>query len=465
METNSRQDGLVKEVGWIIGVSILTWALAAWLNTFIEYRSLSIVFLMAVVASGVLLSRSSVLIIASIFCVVHNFFFIPPLYTFAIRDPQDVLTYLIFFVSAFAIGHLTSRLKAQKDVIETREDRAVQLFHLAGAISEANSIEQVLAVGSEVLERTFHCDTFFRLEEPTERAPTARSEGGFTYIPLQSRKVVFGEAVLTLPPGMQMGEDRLLFAVALVGQIAAGLEREKLHEARKKLEVLEQADRLSKALFDSISHELKTPLTTIKGATSALLAPTQIASPEAVRDLLTQVGEESDRILCVVNNMLDMTRLESGTLRPNIGIYDIADVVGPSLKQIAANREDRTIRTRIAEGTRPLRCDAPLIVQALTNILNNSVTHTAKSGHIEIGAVNGPQNRVVIEIRDDGPGLPTEDPLIVFEKFYRKDPQKSGGVGLGLSIAKGFIEAQGGDLAAGNRPEGGARFTLSLPAG
>ncbi|MBY0371099.1 DUF4118 domain-containing protein [bacterium] len=483
MKSRGRQD-LLKEAGWTLSVCLVTWGLAGWLNTFIDYRSIAIVFLMAVVVSGVFLQRSSVLLIAGAFCLLHNFFFIPPKYTLAIRDPQDVLTYVIFFVSAFSIGHLTSRLREQKYVIQTREDRAVQLFQLAGAVSEAGSVEQVLAVANEALERVLGGETEFVFggEASAEKDPIARRvlrTGGpvgrftkalsmepVTYFPLQSRKVIFGVARVKFPLDAQMDGERLQFAEALVGQVAAGLERERLHESRKKLEVLEQADRLSKALFDSISHELKTPLTTIRGATSALLSQADRLSAELLRDLLTQVGEQTDRILSVVNNMLDMTRLESGSLRPKTGLYDIADLLGPSLKEIETIQQSRVIHTRIAHDAKPLVCDAPLVVQALTNILTNSVAHTsADGGLIEIRAANGLDNKVLIEIQDNGPGLPPANPQVVFEKFYRKNPEKSGGVGLGLSIAKGFVEAQGGKLFAANHPDGGALFTLELPAG
>lgn len=402
----------------------------------------------------------------------------------------------MFLLAASLIGHLTTRLKRQNRIIEEREDRAMRLFNLAHSISEANSVEGVVQASILAMQRTFSAEvavllyppegkpqlqkgsTFHPSEKefavaewvrkhakPAGRLTDTLPSADGTYLPLQSRKVVIGALGLRLPPQTVMDYERLDLAQALAGQLAAGLERETLHESRKRLDVLEQADRLFRTLFDSVSHELKTPLTTIKGATSALIAQSGDTSPEFVGDLVNQIGGETERLLNVVNNMLDMTRLESGSLRPKIGTYDIADLLGPSLKCVEPMRKSRKIQTEILANVQPLSCDAPLAVQAIANILHNSVIHTSECGSIEIHALNGSNGTVEIRIKDDGPGLPTENPNIVFDKFYRERPEKSGGVGLGLSIARGFIEVQGGSLTAANDPSRGAVFTIRLPAG
>jgi two-component system sensor histidine kinase KdpD len=154
-----------------------------------------------------------------------------------------------------------------------------------------------------------------------------------------------------------------------------------------------------------------------------------------------------------------MTRIESGTLKPHITIVDIADILGPSLKQVGAS--DKVI-TQVGENLPGIKCDVSLVVQTLTNIIRNALFYSHDKVEVLVSTVSG--HKIQIEVIDKGPGLPKKDPNQVFQKFYREQPNKSGGMGLGLSIAKSFIEIQGGTLAASNSPEGGAVFTITLPA-
>lgn len=480
------------EAGWAVAAVMAVWLLAGLVLPYVGYQSVAIVFLMAVLGAGVVFSRITVFAIALSLSFIHNFFFIPPLYTLAIREPQDVLMHLMFFVAATAVGHLTTRLRRQNRIIVEREDRAVQLFNLAHAIAEALGVDDVVRVGVEALSRNFGAEVAVVLYSGSGTASIAKGSsytppdkelavadwarqngapaGKFTetlpsaealYLPLRSRKVVMGVVALR-PSGETHWEfERRNFAQALAGQLAAGLERERLHQARQQLEVLEQADRLYRTLFDSVSHELKTPLTTIKGAAS-MMAQTS-GSPAQVPELSEQIEGEADRLIHVVDNMLDMTRLESGAVRPRLELYDLADVLGPALQRIESIRGSRDIRLDVPVNVPTLRCDAPLAVQALSNVLHNAIVHTSPRGRVEVSVA--PSGAFVeVRVRDRGPGLPTDDPAVVFERFYRERPNQSGGVGLGLSIAKGFLEAQGGSISASNHPSGGAEFLLRIPA-
>ena len=217
----------------------------------------------------------------------------------------------------------------------------------------------------------------------------------------------------------------------------------------------EQVEVLYRSLFDSVSHELKTPLTAIRGAVSVL--ESRATEPKAI---VEQIGEESERLIQVVDHMLNMTRLESGTLKLRMLPCDIADIFGPALSQIESHLKGRVIQVEVKKDTPPLLCDAPLVVQALVNVIHNALKHTPP-GPIEISAQADKVGFVEIQVRDHGPGLPLEHPEIVFQKFYRKGV---GGAGLGLSIAKGFIECQGGTISAMNHMDGGAVFKIRLQA-
>jgi two-component system, OmpR family, sensor histidine kinase KdpD len=480
------------EAGWLSGTMLVVWMLAGFLSPIVGYQSVGIVFLMAVVIAGLFFSRFSVFLLAVLFSLIHNFFFIPPLYTFSINETQDVLVHLMFFLAAFSIGLLTTRLKRQNRLIEEREQRAVQLFNLAHAISEAKGIEEVLRAGIEIASRTFQAEATI-VEYPESDKPIVAAMSGYfpdekemavaewvlrnsvpagrftetisssasIFFPLVSRKLVVGVMGLRLASDNSLDYDNRNFAQLIATQIAAGVERERLHESRQKITALEQTERLYRTLFDSVSHELKTPLTTIQAA-AEVVSESITSNPSLANELVDQITGETGRLQNVVDNMLDMARLESGTLKPNIKTYDLADILGPSLHRIEALKGATQVEVKVGPALPPIRCDAPLVVQALANILHNAIVHTPPGGRIEVSAAST-AGELEIQIRDEGPGLPKETPEIVFDRFYRQRPEKSGGVGLGLSIAKGFLEVQGGSLKGTNYPRGGALFTVRLP--
>ncbi len=484
------------EIGWLTAAVLMAWAAASGLVGLLGYESIGILFLMVVTLGGLVFSRTSIFVLAALLSLIHNFFFIPPVYDFAIQKPQDVLMLLMFFLAASAIGRLTSRLRRQNSLIVKRELRSTQLYRLAQRLSEARDVSEVVQAGVDILAQDFDaavavmlCNRMGELElhpnssfaaDAKERAVAEWSRqnktqaGRFTdtllssygtYFPLTSQQTVLGVVGLCLPPEANLNFENRSQIQNLVEQLASAVEREQLHESRRLLSNLEQAERLYRSLFDSVSHELKTPLTTIQGAASVLSDPQASSTPECVRELSAQVGHETDRMLGLVNNMLDMTRLESGAVKAKISLCDVADVIGPALARAKELKTDRILSTKIETGVRSLYCDSALLVQALLNIIKNALVYTRPQGHIVIRARNFGENKIEIAIEDDGPGLPQPNPNVVFDRFYRENPRTSGGVGLGLSIARGFVEAQGGKLEASNRAEGGARFTLWLPSG
>jgi two-component system sensor histidine kinase KdpD len=481
------------EAGWLVATLLLVWIGASFLNPIVGYQSVGIVLLMAVVIAGLFFSRLSVFLLAVLFSFIHNFFFIPPLYTLSIREPQDVLMHFMFFLAAISMGQLTARLKRQNTLIEDREERAMLLFNLARAISEARGIEEVLSAGIEIASQTFQSDIaiieypqlcpsrvaassgylpdekemavaewVLRNGVPAGRFTETLSSSASIFFPLVSRKFVVGVMGLRSPQEVSLDYDKKNFAQLIATQIAAGVERERLHESRQKLHALEQTERLYRTLFDSVSHELKTPLTTIQAA-AEVVAESIASNPGLATELTKQVTSETGRLQNVVDNMLDMARLESGTLKPNVRTYDLADILGPSLQKIEPIKGKRDVQIEVDPKLPALCCDAPLVVQALSNILHNAIVHTDEGGKIEVSAKASSEKQVEIKIRDNGPGLPSDNPEIVFNRFYREKPEKSGGVGLGLSIAKGFLEVQGGRLMCSNHPRGGALFTIHLP--
>lgn len=261
-------------------------------------------------------------------------------------------------------------------------------------------------------------------------------------------------------------EDALTFAtyfiIALtVGSLTAQLKaREHL---AAQVQLAKNSERLRKTLLDCVSHELKTPLAAIGAASQELLRLTpNIHNVETLKQLAAEIHDASHRLNRVVNNLLDMNRLESGVIRPNCEWCDVRELLQSAMEIEHESIDGRDIRLDVPENIPLAFVDHTLIEQAVAKLLANAGSHTPAKLPIEIDA-DYREGQLVISVSDRGPGFPMESVERVFEKFYRGDGRKTGGLGLGLSIARGFIEAHGGRLAAENRDGGGARFIISLP--
>ena len=261
-------------------------------------------------------------------------------------------------------------------------------------------------------------------------------------------------------------EDALTFAtyfiVALtVGSLAAQLKaREHL---AAQVQLAQESERLRKTLLDCVSHELKTPLAAIGAASQELarLAP-QLNNPEMVQQLAAEIHAGSRRLNRVVNNLLDMNRLESGVVRPKQEWCDVQELLQSAIEIERETLNGREVRLDVPENIPLVLMDHTLIEQAIAKILANAIAHAPSRSPIEIDAEQK-AGRLCISVADRGPGLGPESADRIFEKFYRADGRKTGGLGLGLSIARGFVEAHGGTLTAENRDGGGARFIIELP--
>lgn len=486
------------DAGWVLAIALATWLVAGFLEQYIGYLAVGIVFLIAVSLAGLFLTRASVLCLALLFGVIHNFFFIPPIHTFSIQKPEDILTLSMYFIAAATLGHLTSRLKRKELILRDREQRALLLYGLTKDLAAMKSIDEIAGVCIAQLGEAFGADICLALLEEAPPHPVTlhpgstfmpsdkewgvvewtkthkQMAGRFTdtlpgasgiYFPITGRDGVLGVVGIRVENKSGFSSDEVTLAETCLRQIAAGLDRELYHRQSRRYEVIEETQKLYKTLLDSVSHELKTPLATIKGSASALQDPLTVDNKLAVSTLAAEIMTSTARLQRLVDNLLDMTRIDSGMLQPKRELSDAEDLIGAALHRLDAYRATRNIDISIAEHLPPIICDQVLLVQALINIIHNAFVYAPSDSGIEITAQAGSSETVEIAIRDHGPGLPAANPERVLGKFYRENPGKSGGIGLGLSIAQGFIELQHGSLRAGNHPQGGAVFTVVMPAG
>lgn len=261
-------------------------------------------------------------------------------------------------------------------------------------------------------------------------------------------------------------EDALTFATYFIIALAVGSLTAQLR-AREHLaaqvQLAEESERLRKTLLDCVSHELKTPLAAIGAASQELTRLTRnVPDPEMLQELAHEIRDGSTRLHRVVNNLLDMNRLESGVVRPKQEWCDVRELLQSALEIGCESSNGREVRMDVPENIPLVLLDHTLIEQAIAKLIANAATHAPSRLPIEIDAEYR-DDELLISVCDRGPGLPLESAERIFEKFFRGDGRKTGGLGLGLSIARGFVEAHGGKLTAENRVGGGARFVMNLP--
>ncbi len=261
-------------------------------------------------------------------------------------------------------------------------------------------------------------------------------------------------------------EDGLTFATYFIVAITVGSLTAQL-KAREHLaaqiQVAHESERLRKTLLDCVSHELKTPLAAIGAASQELVrAAPNVQDAQQLQQLASEIHDGSRRLNRVVNNLLDMNRLESGVIRPKQEWCDVRELLQSAIEIERESINGLEVRLDVPDDIPLALVDHTLIEQALAKLLANAASHAPSRLPIEIDA-EYKEDQLIISVSDRGPGLPIELAERVFEKFYRGDNHKTGGLGLGLSIARGFVEAHGGKLTAGNRDGGGARFIIRLP--
>lgn len=477
-------------VAVVTGLNFLT---AHWVN----YRAVALVYLFAVLLIGLFVGRGPVLLAAALSAMLWNFLFIPPQLTLTISGLDDVLMFGMYFFAALATGQLTARLRGQERAVLRREERATALYLLTREVASAVTMDDVLKTAVDQIGRVFDAQVAIVLANPigqlalephlsstlilsdkersvalwsfTNRKPAGRFTDTLPmaearYLPLLAPGGIVGVMGVrtrqTAPLSIEQAELMETFA----SQVALSIEREMLDEAAERSKVLAESERLYKTLLNSISHELRTPIAAITGAASSLLEPQTGERAETRTILIGEIQTAADRLNRLVENLLDMTRLESGLLKIKQDWCDVGDLINVTVERLKPQLARHEVIVDIAPNLPLVKMDFVLMEQALINLLHNAVTYTPPQTRVRVIAkTDGAQ--LVIVVADRGPGLSAEALDRVFDKFYRGPRARAGGVGLGLSITRGLIEAHGGTITAENRLNGGARFTIRLPLG
>jgi len=472
----------------VIGASVLFY----FIKDFIGYQVVSFGLLFLVSILALFYGIGPILLSATLSALIWDFFFIPPAFTLHIDEPVDVLMLIMFFIIALLNGILTSRIRRQEYKIRIREERTNALYQLTKDLNVISGYSDVTKVAASYIHQFFKldCIIFIKNEfnnielqpQPEQFIQLSENEmsianwvfrhsvkagkytdtlpsSDFTYYPLQGISGNIGVIAVKLPVIFTHGEEQ--FWDACLSQITGKFERELLRDAAKRTYIISESEKLYKTLFNSISHELRIPVATIMGASDTLLSQNY---PEDTRNkLYSEINTASVRLNRLIENLLNMSRLESGLIKPRpdwCDIHDLANSVADSLK---SELHPFKLAIIIPLNMPLVFIDFGLIEQVLHNLILNSTQHSPAGTRIRLKFFydNG---FLTIQVMDRGSGFPDSELASVFNKFYRGKDAKTGGTGLGLSIVKGFIEANKGTVLAENRQNGGALFTIKIPA-
>jgi two-component system sensor histidine kinase KdpD len=475
----------------------ITASLAALLQGAFELSNIVMLFLLATVIVALGWGRGPAVLAAFVGVGLFDFFFVPPRYSFAVSDVQYLLTFGVMLVVALVVGQLTAGLKVQAEAATQREHRVRSLYEMSRDLSAALLPEQVAEIGARFLAAEFGARSALLAPDAHERLQTLpgataqHDAGGLTQwawsrgepagrgtdtlpahaslvLPLKAPMRLRGVLVIEPADGAAdaaraFGPEQRRLLDTCASLLAISLERIHYTEVAQASTLQIESERLRNSLLSAISHDLRTPLASLVG-----LADTLVLTPpltEVQRDVTARIRGSALRMSALVNNLLDMARLESGAVQLNRQWQPLEEVVGSALAASAPVLAGRPLQVLLAPDLPLLNLDAVLIERVLVNLLENAVKYTPAGSAITLGAqVHG--DDVELTVDDHGPGLPPGREEALFQKFERGARESATpGVGLGLAICRAIVQAHGGRIAGQTRPEGGARFTVSLPRG
>jgi len=481
---------------------------------FTGYVFVALMLLLTVLVAGLRFQRGPVLLMATLAALGWNFFFIPPQFTFHINKPEDAALFGLFFIVAYAMGHLTTRLRQREAAERRRQRETAALLRVTQSAALAAEPDKGLAEALRHIGDVLRADValFVRSNDRTLSAiahpasdfqPDEKERGVLTWtydhkqaagrftdtlpqslaswFPLQTATSTMGVIGVRLDPAARLDFTTRQMIEAFALQLALVLEKEHFIQAVSAAEVFDQSEKLRRTILDSVTHELKTPIAVIQAALEGRAAAVSADRDPVLEEILGRIGASvvvtgtdsdpyiseirtaTERLQRVVDHLLGMTRLESDVLRPTPDWCDLRDVIDHARSAAGDGISKSDFSVDLPAELPPLRLDANLLAQALANLLHNAVFHTPPGTQVELRARLVRPGWLRLVVRDQGPGLPPVNENRVFEKFYRAPGSPAGGTGLGLTISRGLIRALGGDITARNHPEGGAEFSMDLP--
>ncbi|WP_262272422.1 ATP-binding protein [Microvirga yunnanensis] len=473
-------------------------AVAFVLKSVIGIDDVDMVFLPAIIVIAIRYGFWPSLAACLLGALAYNFFFFPPVYTFALTDPANIANLVFFFVVAFSTSQLASRAREAALAAARRAETTEALYAFSNKIAGIVTLDELLWATGQQIASMLKLDAVILLpdadgklevaaasppDNPMDDADVAvarqawdqgRSAGRGTeallttrhlFLPLRTSHGPIG-AIGVGRTGEPLNPDEERLLTALVDQAAVAIERIRLAAAMDAARLAAETERLRSALLTSLSHDLKTPLASITGAATSLRQYGELYDAAARDELAATIQGESERLSRFVANLLDMTRLKAGGIELKREPIDLGEAVGAAVQRMQGVLGEHQVAVDLPADLPMLDLDVVLWEQVLVNLLDNAAKYSPPGSTIAIGA-SGDGRQVELTVSDEGPGIPAEDLERVFEMFHRvnKGDRQRAGTGLGLSICRGFVEVLGGTIQAANRTDGsGAVFTITFPA-
>jgi two-component system, OmpR family, sensor histidine kinase KdpD len=481
-----------------IGLLVIATALSDAFRPYVRPSEVALGYLTLVLITAARFGLIPSLVLSALAMLAFDFFWLPPIYTLNIDDPRDWIALGFLVVVAVITSNLTAWTGAQMLVARSHARTTAELYSFSRRLSAIATLDVLLHAIAYQIGTILHARVVVLLPEggrlatqaghpsqtnldeadlaaatwawhndrPAGHGAAMLGGGERLFLPLRTPRG--GVAVLGIardaPRSLLTPEERRLLD-ALADQAAVAIERITLAAEIDETKVLRETERLRSALLTSISHDLRTPLASVLAALGSLRRDDTIEDPEARNELLDTAQEEAERLNRFLGNLLDITRLEAGALEIKRDAVDLADIIGSAVRRARKLLGARTIKVDVADDLPMVKLDFVLFEHVLFNLLDNAAKYSPPGSTVSIQAALV-ENAIALRIGDEGAGIPAEDLERVFDKFYRlktSDRQRAG-TGLGLAICRGFVEAQGGTIAASNRKgRPGCVFTITLP--
>jgi two-component system sensor histidine kinase KdpD len=478
-------------------VVVVCAVLVSFMFPYFAPANIVMVFLVGIVLVAVRYGRGPSILASLLSVVAFDFFFIPPHLTFAVSDTQYLITFGVMLLVGLTISNMTARIKEQAEIARERERRTASLYSMSREFANNSSADALADAAIDHIHDVFDSQVILFLpgadgelqtygsdaakqklneqergvmrwvydhgQEAGVGTQTLPGSDGF-YLPLQTPQGKIG-VIGIYPPThgahRVFSPDQLHLLEIYGNQTALAIERARLSEQTERAQVQIETERMRNSLLSSVSHDLRTPLAAITGAVSGVLENDKQLDSHS-KELIQIAYEEAARLNRLVGNLLDMTRLESGSVVVDKEWQPLEEVIGTTILRLDSILQDHPLKTHIPDDLPLVPIDSILIEQVLVNLLENAVKYTPPESPIDLSA-SAEDGEVVVEVADRGPGLKPGDETRIFEKFYRVRPTTTGGVGLGLAICRAIVEAHGGRIWVVNRSGGGAAFRFTLP--
>jgi len=479
----------------VAGVALST-MMASFMFPYFSLPNLIMVYLVGITLIAIATGRGPSVMATILSVAAFDFFFVPPYFSFAVSDIEYLLTFSMMLVVALVISGLTVRNRQQTELARQREKRTAVLYRLSRDLATHRGVASLVRVSIQHIREIFDSQVAVFIADAAKHLALQRGEqlffefdpkeegvaqwvfehsekaglgtdtlpgSGALYVPLIGLSGPIG--VLAVRPAdteRQLDLDQQHLLDTLANQIALAIERAKLAEEAQQAHVRAETERMRNAILSSVSHDLRTPLATIAGAASSLLEGQDALTPDGRQELIRSIYSEGNRLDRLVRNLLDMMRIEAGAIQLRKDWHPFEEIVGAALNRLEGRLSKHQVKALFPPDPPMVLVDGLLIEQVLINLLENALKFSPPGTPIEV-SLSAADREVLVEVADRGPGIPDGEEKHIFEKFYRVDPTKAGGVGLGLTICRGIVEAHGGRIWVEKRAGGGAAFRFTLP--